>query len=76
MINRKGFGRKSSAAKSRHYSGSYLEGLRKTTKNLRITWVSAEIRTEHLPNMNIGHCRYTNPLDNYSFEICRARNRR
>jgi hypothetical protein len=33
-----------------HYSGIYLEELRKTTKNLRLAGLRAEIWTWDLPN--------------------------
>jgi hypothetical protein len=34
-----------------------LEGLRRTTKNLGIVSVAAEIRIRHLPNTHQQHCR-------------------
>jgi hypothetical protein len=39
-----------------------LEGLKKTTKNLRIAGVRAEIRTELLPDINLERYRYADPL--------------
>jgi hypothetical protein len=37
-----------------------LDGLRKTTENLRISFVSAEIRTEHIPNTSrLESCLWT-----------------
>jgi hypothetical protein len=45
IINWKGYGRKRSWRNLRHYPGICLEGLRKTTKNLRIAGLQAKIWT-------------------------------
>jgi hypothetical protein len=43
MSNRKGCGRKWSGIILRYYCGIFLEGLRRTTKNLRIAGVRPDI---------------------------------
>jgi hypothetical protein len=40
-------------------SSSCSEGLRKTTKGLRIAYASAEIRTDNVRNTSLGRCRCT-----------------
>jgi hypothetical protein len=42
-----------------YYPGIYLEGLRKTTKVLRIARVSTEIRTKYLPSISPERCRHS-----------------
>jgi hypothetical protein len=46
-----------------YYPESYQEELRKTTTNLMISGVPAEIRAEHLPNISLQRYRYTCLLD-------------
>jgi hypothetical protein len=48
--------------KSRYCPEICLGILRKTTKNLGTTGVSAEIRTEHFPKTSLEGNRYTNLL--------------
>jgi hypothetical protein len=50
-MNWKRCGRKWSWPNLRYYPDICLEGLRKTTRNLRIAGLQAEISTQILPNM-------------------------
>jgi hypothetical protein len=56
------FGRKKSLFKLRHYTGVTMEGLKRTTKDLRKdSIISAEIRTGYLPNTS-QQCHRLNEL--------------
>jgi hypothetical protein len=45
---------------SRYYLSIFLEGLRRTTKAVRLAAVPTEIRTEDLPNTRLELYRYVN----------------
>jgi hypothetical protein len=51
-------------AESRHCPGFSLQGLRKTTRNIRLTRVAAKTRTQHLPNISLERQCYANPDGN------------
>jgi hypothetical protein len=51
MMNWEGCGRKQSWPNLRYYPNIFLEGLGKTTENLRIAILHAEILTQDFPNM-------------------------
>jgi hypothetical protein len=52
-MNLKRYGRKRSRPNRGIFPGTCQEGMRKTTKNLRIAGVPAEIQTEELKNTTI-----------------------
>jgi hypothetical protein len=59
--------------KSKYYPGILPADLRKTTKNLSIYGVPAEIRTDDLPNTSLKRCCYVNLLrlkENYLSPNC------
>jgi hypothetical protein len=46
-------------AHSTYYLGIFLEGLKKSTKILRISGVTVEIRSQHIMNTSLELYRYT-----------------
>jgi hypothetical protein len=55
-------------AYSIYYPGILLKFWKITTKSaVRTAGVSAEIRTDYLPNTNRERYRYASPIDRYSF---------
>jgi hypothetical protein len=60
----------------RFYSGMLLEGLRKLTNiSFRIAVVSAEIRTQHLPNTSIEPYAQNNLFDVTSCRLAEVNGR-
>jgi hypothetical protein len=50
-----------------YHLGICLEGLKRTTKHLRIATVLVEIRNEHFPNTIVGRYRDTVLLGKWQF---------
>jgi hypothetical protein len=55
-------------AYSRYYPRMFLKGMRKTTNNIRVVGVLAEVQTEYLVNTILKRYRFTNLLSNIDLE--------